>query len=370
VSAGDIAELDARREEVATLRRELEETNRGLIALVAELEEAREAEARLAAIVQSSDDAMLSLSLDWLVESWNRGAERLLGYGPAEITGRAADRLVREELRPELVVALERLRAGERAVAFDTWCRRRDGSLVETSVTVSAMRDPGERLIGFAVVLRDLTERRRAETELAASRAAQEVLAARDRIARDLHDGAVQAIFGVGMRLQATATMCQDDALRARLEAMVAQLDAVIADLRRHVFGVRGLAAGSLSKALSAVADEIAGQRGMSVTVDVDLHVASRLDEQGDDLVHVAREALSNASRHGRAANARVSLRGDGGRAFLKIEDDGSGFDVARARGAGHGLENFRWRAQRMAGEIEVTSRPGAGTTVRLTLPI
>jgi len=233
-------------EEISVLRRELDETNRGLIALYAELEAARQVEARLAAIVQSSADAMYSTSVDGVITSWNPGAERLLGYPAGEAAGMLVEALVPAAHRAELDDALHRLAAGGRSVAFDTWRLREDGTPVEVALTLSAMRDPEDRLIGFATVLRDLTEqrraeaeRRRAEAELAASRAAQEVMAARERFARDLQEGAVQAIFAVSMRLQATATVSSDDAMRVRLEEMVDQLDVVIADLRRQAFGVR-----------------------------------------------------------------------------------------------------------------------------------
>jgi signal transduction histidine kinase len=65
-----------------------------------------------------------------------------------------------------------------------------------------------------------------------------------------------------------------------------------------------------------------------------------------------------------------VTLRAEGGRAVLEITDDGSGFDVERPAHRGHGLENFRWRAERLAGEVAVTSTPGRGTTVRLSVPL
>lgn len=232
-------ELAASRQEVANLRRELDETNRGLIALYAELESAREAEARLAAIVQSSDDAMCSATTEQIIDTWNAGAERLLGYPAVEAVGQPVDLIVPEERRGELDAMMERLRSGGRAVSFDTWRRRRDGSLIEVAVTVSPMRGPGDRLIGYAAVLRDLTDRRRAEATLAATQAAREVLATRDQIARDLREGAVQAIFAVGMRLQAAATTTDDPALSTRLGDIVQQLDAVIANLRRDVFAIR-----------------------------------------------------------------------------------------------------------------------------------
>src|SRR5205807_3086793 len=139
-------ERAAARDEVTDLRRELEETNRGMIALYAELEEARRLEARLAAIVQSSDDAMLSTTPDGVIDSWNPGAERLLGYTAGEAAGLPIGALVPEEHRAELDAALDRLTAGDRSAAFDTWRRRRDGTLVEVALTLSAMRDPGGRL--------------------------------------------------------------------------------------------------------------------------------------------------------------------------------------------------------------------------------
>src|SRR5262249_35777579 len=104
--------VSAEREEIAHLHRELEETNRGLIALYAELEDARQAEARLAAIVQASDDAMFSVTPDRVIDSWNPGAQRLLGYEPSEVVGRPVELLIPEHLHREALEALERLGRG------------------------------------------------------------------------------------------------------------------------------------------------------------------------------------------------------------------------------------------------------------------
>jgi signal transduction histidine kinase len=104
---------------------------------------------------------------------------------------------------------------------------------------------------------------------------------------------------------------------------MVAELDEVIRDLRRHVFGVRASAAASLDETLTALADQIAGERGLAVSVDVDAALAASLEGRQDDLVHIVREVLANASRNGRASAARVSLRGDGEHAVLEVSDDG-----------------------------------------------
>ena len=118
------------------LNRELDQTNRGLIALHTELEAAREAEAQLAAIVRASDDAILSAAPDGAIQTANPGAARLLGYPEAEIVGRPLSELMDEDGRAEFEAVLERVRHGEQSVPLDGRARRRDGSLVEISISV------------------------------------------------------------------------------------------------------------------------------------------------------------------------------------------------------------------------------------------
>jgi signal transduction histidine kinase len=102
---------------------------------------------------------------------------------------------------------------------------------------------------------------------------------------------------------------------------------------------------------------------------EVDPQVAVELASQAADVVQLAREALSNVSRHAEAATCRVSLyRTDGGR-VLEVDDDGRGFDPAAATGTGQGLPNLRGRAERLGGQAEIHSIPGQGTRVQVTLP-
>ena len=97
--------------------------------------------------------------------------------------------------------------------------------------------------------------------------------------------------------------------------------------------------------------------------------MAAELASQAGDVVQLAGEALSNVSRHADAATCRVSLyQGDGGR-VLEVDDDGHGFDPARATGAGQGLGNLRERAERLGGRAQIDSTPGQGTRVRVVLP-
>ena len=86
-------------------------------------------------------------------------------------------------------------------------------------------------------------------------------------------------------------------------------------------------------------------------------------------MVQLAREALSNVSRHARAATCRVSLYRDQDAAVLEVDDDGRGFDPTQTTGAGQGLHNLHERAEALAGRAEIDSTPGQGTRVRVTIP-
>jgi PAS domain S-box-containing protein len=188
------------------------------------------AEAALAAIVTSSGDAIFAVTADGMIASWNPSAETLLGYQPQQITGRPAAVIVPEERRPEFATAMKRAGSGDHVERFGTWCARQDGSEVEAEVTVSAVRDRAGRLAGMAVVLRDLTERRRAEAEAGrALRQEEELLMItdRERIARDLHDRAIQRLFAAGLTLQGTAGAAGPAAAQ-RIYSVVDELDAAI----------------------------------------------------------------------------------------------------------------------------------------------
>ena len=125
----------------------------------------REAAAHLAAIVQSSDDAIISKTLDGIVVSWNQAAERIYGYTETEMIGRSISTLVPPARLPELEDILQRIRRGEHVGRFDTMRVRKDGSLVEVSVTISPIKDASGLIIGASAIARDITERRREEEE-------------------------------------------------------------------------------------------------------------------------------------------------------------------------------------------------------------
>ena len=126
------------------------------------LEERAIARERLAAIVASSDDAIMGKTLNGVTE-WNEGAERLLGYEADEVLGRPMTTIVPPEKLAEEDDVLARLRRGEKIDHFDTQRIRKDGSRVDVSLTVSPIKNPGGHVVGASTIARDITDRKRTE---------------------------------------------------------------------------------------------------------------------------------------------------------------------------------------------------------------
>ncbi len=120
---------------------------------------------RLAAIVESSDDAILAKDLSGTIISWNKGAERLFGYAPEEAIGQSVTMLIPPDRQDEEPKILDRIRKGERTDHYETIRRRKDGSLVEISLSVSPIRSRDGRIIGASKIARDITERRLVERQ-------------------------------------------------------------------------------------------------------------------------------------------------------------------------------------------------------------
>jgi PAS domain S-box-containing protein len=115
----------------------------------------------LASIVDYSDDAIISKELNGVIASWNRGAQRVFGYSAEEIIGRSVSVLIPPERENEEPGILARIRRGERIDHYETVRRRKDGSLIDISLTVSPVRNAAGEIIGASKVARDITERRR-----------------------------------------------------------------------------------------------------------------------------------------------------------------------------------------------------------------
>jgi len=128
--------------------------------------EAEEAIARLAAIVESSEDAIIAKSLDGVILSWNPGAERLYGYSAKEVVGKSISILEPPDRRNELAEAMEKLRRGERIQDREVQRIRKDGARIDVWMSLSAVKGPDGKVMGASTIGRDITERKRAEEEI------------------------------------------------------------------------------------------------------------------------------------------------------------------------------------------------------------
>jgi PAS domain S-box-containing protein len=150
-----------------------------------------ESKAQLAAIIETTDDAVISKTLDGTIRSWNAGAERIFGYSQAEAVGQNILLIIPPDRVHEEAEILRRLRQGERIEHFETCRVRKDGTLLQISLTVSPLRDPTGAIIGASKIARDITERkladeaiRRSEAELIQAAAEREQLLEAERAAR------------------------------------------------------------------------------------------------------------------------------------------------------------------------------------------
>jgi PAS domain S-box-containing protein len=136
-----------------------------------ERKQSQATQARLAAIVESSDDAILSKSLDGTILTWNSGAERIYGYTAEEAVGRNVSILATPDRAEEFAQTMERIRRGEKVAYYDTVRQKKDGTRISVSVEVSPLKDASGMVYGASTIARDVTQQRRAEAALRESEA-------------------------------------------------------------------------------------------------------------------------------------------------------------------------------------------------------
>jgi PAS domain S-box-containing protein len=167
------AELEAR---VSERTEKLSQANDDLQRSSDEIQERELRLRQLAAIIESSEDAILSKNLDGIITTWNHGAERLFGYKAEEVIGRPVTMLMPEDRWNESLQVMDRIQRGERIDSYETIRKSKDGRLIEISLTVSAIKDAEGKIVGVSKIIRDITTQKNAERELA--RAHAEIVAA------------------------------------------------------------------------------------------------------------------------------------------------------------------------------------------------
>jgi PAS domain S-box-containing protein len=377
---------------------------------ISDRQRSAEISARLAAIVDSSDDAIVSKNLDGVITSWNRGAEKLFGYAAVEAVVRHISLIIPEERRTEEDDVLAHIRRGEKIDHFETVRRAKDGHQIYISLTVSPVRNIHGTIIGASKVARDITDRKRAEEairrayeqleervrertaelssanealrlEMAERQRVDEernrlvtrlVLAQEDerrRIARELHDQLGQQLTALRLTLEMIkAQAVEQSELRVQvetLEELALQLDQ---DVAFRVWELRPIEIETLG--LQAALTNYVRTWSQHCGIRGQLHTSGstfeRLTSELEVTIYrLAQEALNNVAKHARADHVDVVLERGADRLSLIIEDNGIGFDpstVENQRGAG--LIGMRERAALVGAEFQIESTPGRGTTV------
>ena len=195
------------------------------------------------------------------------------------------------------------------------------------------------------------------------------------RLGRDLHDGVIQSLYATGLTLESARQKRPSDpaAADALSERGMQMLNDSIREIRGYINSLSqpqpALRRG-FSTALATIIETMKGERSTEFVVRIDEAAETRLDPaQLTDTLQIVREAVSNALRHGNAARITIRLHEDRDRLALLIQDDGTGFDPAATSSDGHGLANFRARADSIGADFRLDSQPGNGTRIVVTLP-
>ncbi|SRR6266567_1198499 len=342
----------------------------GIICTATDITERKQAErvrARLAAIVESSADAITSMSLEGIITSWNQAAERMYGYSSQEIMGRALSVLVSPERREELEEIMEQIKRGEIVDSIETLRVCKDGRRLPVALTISPIRDAGGNIAGASGIARDISERRRLEAEiLRVSEHEQR------RIAQDLHDGLGQELAGIA---------CLSDALKRNLGAQASPeaagaakicrlLNAAVTQTRSLARGLYPVEAEShgLMSALQHLASRAQDLFKVRCSFECPRPVLLGDNATATHLYRIAQEAVTNAIKHGRSSRVEIRLSSTPRRLTLAVRDNGIGIRNNGPPREGLGLRMMEHRAEMIHGALVVQNETGGGTDVVCSL--
>jgi PAS domain S-box-containing protein len=317
-------------------------------------------------VIQSAPVGILEVDLQSRVIRWNPAAEQIFGWSPEEILGQPVP-IVPPSKQAEFQDVLATVRSGRRYPNVETYRQRKDGSLVDVELAAAPVRDSSGRVVSHMVVFSDITNRKRQERELHASRA-RIVRAAdteRRRLERNLHDGAQQRLVGLGLLLRlASAALDQDPpGARRALDQGLEELGLALGELRELARGLHPaiLTSGGLGVAL----ESLAGRAPIPVTVTG--VPPDRLPDAVEAAAYyVVAEALTNVAKYAAASAARVHVEVRKASAVIEVADDGVGGADADA---GTGLRGLADRVEALGGWLDVHSPPGGGTILQAAIP-
>jgi PAS domain S-box-containing protein len=345
-----------------------------------ERKQADEARILLAAIVNSSDDAIIGKTLDGTITTWNFGAERIYGYSAEEVIGQSISMLVPPDRPDELQLLLEKVRHGESIRHYETARTRKDGELVNVSLTISPVRDGAGKIVGMSTIARNITEQKRAEE--VQNQLLRRVITAheeeRRRLSRELHDDMAQSLTALMLGLKSIENCCVSETAARRLHEMQQLANQVSKEVRTLATQLRPPALDDLGlhNALTAYIGEWSKTSRITSDFHGDSIINHRLPAVIETTVYrIIQEALANVLKHAQAkiASVIVDYREHCLRAI--VEDDGCGFEAdavmsVQAAERRLGLLGMQERATLVGGTLNIESSPSVGTTVLLLIPL
>jgi PAS domain S-box-containing protein len=343
---------------------------------------------QLRAVVESSEDAIISKDLNGVIQSWNRGAEAIFGYRAAEIEGRPMSTLIPEDRAHEETDILERIRHGGRVKHFETVRTRQDGQQIHVSLTISPIRDAAGQIVGVSNIARDITEQRALEEQLRQTQRLESLGVLAGGLAHDFNN-LLTGIMG-------NASLAMDDAdspsVRARLSDILQTGDRAALLIRQMLaYAGKGRFVVELLD-LSREVEEVVGLLHVSIpkTMELDLRLAPDLPAIEADRSQIQQLVMNLAlnaveaigARPGRVGITTAARETDAEvQVVLEVTDTGCGMDEAtKARifdpffttkftGRGLGLAAVTGIIRAQRGTLTVETAPGAGSTFTAVLP-
>ena len=365
---------------------------------------AAEVSSRLAAIVQSSDDAIVSKQLDGVVLDWNAAAERMYGISAGEMIGRSIYTVVPDELRHEEHSILERVARGEHVAHYETVRVRQDGSRIDVALTLSPIRDAGGKIIGASSIQRDITVAKRSEEALRQASKMQAIGALAGGLAHDFNNQ-LYAVSGFahfiardsGLSPSSRADLLEIQKTTDRLASLTRQLLAFARqqvlspetlDLNAAVHDTRPMLqrlVGSntpIELALAPGPKWVQVDRAQLVQVLLNLVINARDAMAGGGQIELRTETLEVSPGH-LLDRAQVPVE-PGAYAELAVVDSGKGIpahDLPHifepfyttkdiGLGTGLGLATVEGIVSQSGGHIQVQSAVGKGTTIKVLIPL
>jgi len=365
----------------------------------------------LAAIVESTDDAIVSKTLDGIITSWNTSAEQLFGYTASEAVGKHISLIIPVNRRDEETIIIERIKKGERLEHFDTVRVHKDQTLLDISLTVSPVRDASGKIIGASKIAHDIRQRKRIERELRESEERYRTLAdaldtqvqfrtrelertnsalrelsglllesqdaERRHFARELHDSAGQTLTALGLQLaQISEGAKKDPALAKEVQYGEELVQHLAREIRTTSYLLHPplLDETGISSALSWYVQGLAERSGLEIDLQVPENFGRLPSEIELVIFRLVQECLTNIHRHSGSKIARIRVEREESTIHVRVEDQGQGMSPERlvaiqSQGTGVGIRGMRERVRHLHGDLVIESN-SSGTKIYATLPL